>query len=887
MKSKELMGAILIKRSSFHARYFFDFRSSQSPSVLRSTTDSPNLVEIIRPEYKKKKSKEENTGSHFYRSGIIEKGLVAGVLASSINLLVTDAESEPESRKKIIAIVKKGNLEELKEYLNRENYSEIRDEDGHTPLLIAATEGHLEIVRWLLKENIASIRETNKKGSSAFLLACVYGHKDLAIWLLKEGGASLKEKDHDNQSALIKAINSGNDELVEYLVSLGVSVNDKTARNNESPLLFAAARGNIKVFELLLSIGADINEKTLGRDSPLTVAARYGHAEMVKYLIDKCGLKVSERNSEGESAFLVAAANGHLNVVKILLERGSAVNEKNNENATALLLAAYGENKKNGGVYEELIRFLIDNGANVKDKDKSGCTPLLHAALEDNNALVQFFIKEGLDVNEGDKDGFTALHYAVLNSNVGLVTLLLNSGASIDLRDRHGHTAFDITEKNLYEFYRSEKKEAKDAVVSTAEDFVKNSSSATDIRQIASQRREEEFIKAINDWRVFTLKKEEDKEKDIRSVVETFRKNLSERLNVILYTDKAIWEETVKTLPGNIEKLLEIGQLISTTSGDMPVRIAANLAKIYVENNLEEYRKNKTSYIRIFKNKSISEITREAAKMIGERYREQLWELSAEGIDDFSQYFCEKLIEELRRRYKKDSVSATTKTIPIVREMFDIMVKIDLGPSIPLELRGKDKKEINRDKEESWDSRELINNVGIVVERKYLESEICVIYPLNGGEFKKQLTNWQGSSKRGNVLFIYSPDEHTWRALLVKDNEKKLEEKLVASDSVFMEELKKVTSETVSSYKIDNLQTLLRKNKLFANDKPDTLYVLKPGDKKYGVCYGDKYDVLNPKFNYCAFLGIFSCRPQRTSEVEKHYDNSNVQKSSKQSILKT
>jgi ankyrin repeat protein len=68
-----------------------------------------------------------------------------------------------------------------------------RDQQGHSALLYAALEGHLELVQWLLSAGGASNTERDNIGGSALLLTASHGHVAAAQWLLSAGGASIHE----------------------------------------------------------------------------------------------------------------------------------------------------------------------------------------------------------------------------------------------------------------------------------------------------------------------------------------------------------------------------------------------------------------------------------------------------------------------------------------------------------------------------------------------------------------------------------------------------------------------------------------------------------------------------------------------------------------------
>jgi hypothetical protein len=72
--------------------------------------------------------------------------------------------------------------------------------DSITALLIAAWNGHLAVVQYLLESGGASIGERNFDGDSALLLAADRGHYATVLWLLEHGNACITEVDTDGDT---------------------------------------------------------------------------------------------------------------------------------------------------------------------------------------------------------------------------------------------------------------------------------------------------------------------------------------------------------------------------------------------------------------------------------------------------------------------------------------------------------------------------------------------------------------------------------------------------------------------------------------------------------------------------------------------------------------
>ena len=61
------------------------------------------------------------------------------------------------------------------------------DEDGYTPLLLAAYFGHPEVCELLLERGKANVEETNSLGNTALKLAAMESHVSTVALLLSKG----------------------------------------------------------------------------------------------------------------------------------------------------------------------------------------------------------------------------------------------------------------------------------------------------------------------------------------------------------------------------------------------------------------------------------------------------------------------------------------------------------------------------------------------------------------------------------------------------------------------------------------------------------------------------------------------------------------------------
>jgi ankyrin repeat protein/serine/threonine protein kinase len=218
---------------------------------------------------------------------------------------------------------KDGDLIEVQTALEKGAYPNAKNDDGSTPLHIAAQEGYAEIVKILLERG-ADPNTENKDGWTPLHIAAKEGHVDV-VRVLLERGAYPNAKNNYGGTPLHIAEQEGHVEIVKLLLEHGANPNAKT-NGGWTPLYDAAQKGHVEIVKLLLEHGANPNAKATGfyfhDQTPLHIAAQKGHVEIVKLLLEH-GANPNAKNNDGLTPLHIAAFNRHVDVVKILLEHGA------------------------------------------------------------------------------------------------------------------------------------------------------------------------------------------------------------------------------------------------------------------------------------------------------------------------------------------------------------------------------------------------------------------------------------------------------------------------------------------------------------------------------------------------------------------------------------
>jgi len=132
----------------------------------------------------------------------------------------------------------------------------------------------------------------------------------------------------------------------------------------------------------------------------------------------KQGIDVNDRDDQNRTALMLASFNGHNEIVKLLLNQDAKLDMRNSEGRTALMFAA-------SGPFPETVTSLLEAGADPNLVDtKEHWTALMFAAAEGNTKVVQTLLKHGADASKKDVDGDTALNFARDNGHNDVVQIL-------------------------------------------------------------------------------------------------------------------------------------------------------------------------------------------------------------------------------------------------------------------------------------------------------------------------------------------------------------------------------------------------------------------------------------------------------------------------------
>ena len=113
-----------------------------------------------------------------------------------------------------------GDIEAVKNYINEGVDTNSANKHGHQALMVAAHQGHIDIVKLLISRNADINAKHSFSGNTALIGATHQGHIDM-VKLLIDANADLNIKNNEEKTALQIALGQGNTEIANLLKSAG------------------------------------------------------------------------------------------------------------------------------------------------------------------------------------------------------------------------------------------------------------------------------------------------------------------------------------------------------------------------------------------------------------------------------------------------------------------------------------------------------------------------------------------------------------------------------------------------------------------------------------------------------------------------------------------
>lgn len=309
------------------------------------------------------------------------------------------------------------NIEAFKFFLNLENTSvDITNNEGTTPLHMAAELDNSEMVTWLLKHG-ASINKTTASGHNSMHIAATHGTVEVAKILAYHNKSLLHEPNRQNGlTPLHYAASNNKDKFIQWLVKQNVSLDEENNKGFNSMHL-AALYNCEQAIQEIASIKNDLINKKSNNNyafTPLYLAVmeEKSSPEFITLLIN---LKADINALSKENANVMHFASSVEIANQLLLHNGGhLINQDDNCNIPPIVAAI--KNSKS-----DLVLWFLEKGPKIDAALNNSNVTLLHVAayLNKTDLIKKIFawIRNIAQKNYGSMDKFVTQSFCFLTDN--------------------------------------------------------------------------------------------------------------------------------------------------------------------------------------------------------------------------------------------------------------------------------------------------------------------------------------------------------------------------------------------------------------------------------------------------------------------------------------
>lgn len=279
----------------------------------------------------------------------------------------------------------------------------------------------IDRVEFLITSSPDYINVRNEEGQTPLILAAIEGKEDVLLFLI-ESGSNINEIDYDEDTALMNVARNGfRENIIEILLNRGADINLQNIHGYSAFMLAVIFNpsNTINTLQTLLNAGADIELRDSEGNTSLQLAVRFEKEDLIMFLIENGEADINSQNNVGDTPLITATYSGFILIVQTLLTQGANINLQNHHMQTPLHVALE---------YERALiaNYLCGNiNLEIDIRDIEGKTPLMYACEWGFLEIVVILLGRGGNPYAVDIDNHDSFYFANLNGNLEIIQSLL------------------------------------------------------------------------------------------------------------------------------------------------------------------------------------------------------------------------------------------------------------------------------------------------------------------------------------------------------------------------------------------------------------------------------------------------------------------------------
>lgn len=212
------------------------------------------------------------------------------------------------------------------------------------------------------------------------VLAVSFGHLEVVKYLMKNGFKYSAIIEKDGEILFNLCIKNDYLDMLKYFIDIGVKV-------RETVLHTAMAKSKYEIWKYLLTCSSKVNSETFSKETELHSAIRDGQVKRVEAILNNWEIDLN--SLAGKLAIHIAVENCDENILKVLLNSGFSP-EGCFERIKPIHIAATFNDTK-------IVELLLKAGVDINSLVVGNLTPLYFAAYALQPRVVKFLLENGAD----------------------------------------------------------------------------------------------------------------------------------------------------------------------------------------------------------------------------------------------------------------------------------------------------------------------------------------------------------------------------------------------------------------------------------------------------------------------------------------------------------